>query len=1103
MRPLQPGLTLRSYRLEHMLGFGASGQVWLAHDTRGREVALKACPKGEGDDQQFRREFEKLRTLRLPGVVRVLDAGSDQGYLFFTMDVARGVPFDVYVQQGDTLDAQVQRAAAAGAQVARALAAIHNIGLAHRDIKPANVLVDTHGRATVLDFGTARFGATHASTTSPTGTAAYMAPELRVGLPHDARVDLYALGVMLHQALSGVAPARFRAGRPRPSLTRLGAAVPLGLAWLVDRLLHLDPVLRPSAADAETVLAAIATADSLSPAPWPSPSVYTGDPSLLLSRSAVVHGPPGTGRRRMVQEARWHWFRKGYRSVGGRCQPDRPYGALRDILAELFAGSDGAARRALAGDDAALLAGLWPELPVPVDAPAAVPVPPREAARALHALCDRAGPLALVFWNLDQADVGTEAVVRHLAPLLSDRVRLWATARAPYPALDAVRPPPWGPDDHEAVCRDLLPSGAALPPAAETPLGSVSAAWRVLAGWRAEPGPAAALSPELVQLSALEEPFPAQVAAHVVGRAAVRRLLRTGQLVAAAGSSVHLQDSLPPVDLDEVTETSDLFRRADLIPDDDLDERQPIAFADRGTRLLARAALGDPAGAHREAAAAWGSVSSADAPLLAARHALLAGAPTEAMLQAAIRQHLDRGNPGEVDRWLRLRRLLFGPSSSFLVDYARLYTLAELHPTRLDREAIRALGRRARGAEERGLAGYLLLMHDARTGDRDDAIARGRDWAARLKASQPLIAANMLREVALARLASGAPDQAVEDCREALGLARAAAAASAPVVDEPTDPPLTQAEVGVATTMSAGLIYDGRLREAAGFCGRMADRCGSAGLHRGQGAMLANAALAHFHLGDRRAAADAAARCRLVQPRHRDPLVGAVNLTLQARLAVDLGDLGAARPLLDEAMAAGQALQHQRLQAELWALVLDLAVQAFDAREARRALSAYGEAGVRSDLDHWPAALARWLWVRGDLQGALRATDDARLGHAGLLVRAERARVLLLTGAYADAARAADAVRDHATAADMQEIARFCALVSAAARAVPDAEAAALLQPTRDSRWVHLYLGALHLDAIRRQLRGDHVGPQLRVLRARAQDVGHSLYAALAREEGW
>ena len=86
MRALEPGTKLRAYTLEHRIGRGAEGDVWFAHSMHGRPVALKARPNTDDKDaQRFRAEFARLRTLRIPGVVHVLDAGADQGYLFFTM----------------------------------------------------------------------------------------------------------------------------------------------------------------------------------------------------------------------------------------------------------------------------------------------------------------------------------------------------------------------------------------------------------------------------------------------------------------------------------------------------------------------------------------------------------------------------------------------------------------------------------------------------------------------------------------------------------------------------------------------------------------------------------------------------------------------------------------------------------------------------------------------------------------------------------------------------------------------------------------------------------------------------------------------------------
>ncbi len=1094
MRPLEPGLTLRSYRLVRRLGVGGVGQVWLAHDTRGAAVALKARARlGGEDERRFRSEFEKLRTLRLPGVVRVFDTGVDQGYAYFTMEVAHGVAFHAYVQEGGSLAERVIRAATAGAQVARALAGIHRLDLAHRDIKPQNVMVDEEGRATVLDFGTLRFGVDADTSSELMGTVAYMAPEQRIGLPHDQQVDLYALGATLHEALSGIAAAKWKPGRPRPSLARLGPEVPLGLAWLVDRLLALDPAARPAAEDAEALLAAVAEGRPLGPAPWPNPTAYIGDAGRLLDGHALVCGPPGTGRRRMVQEARWQWYRRGYRSVAGVCVPDRPFSALRDVLQALFAVRDPARRRALAGDQAPLLKSIWPGLPVPTPRPAPWPPDPNALADAIAQVLARVAPLVVVLWDVDDADIGTAAVVGPLARAAGDGVLIWATAGAAVPGLPEVRPPPWAPEAEAEVLATLLPEGVSVegPPAGRA-LHSCARGWRALARWRGEAGPALSPPPALSALAVLDEPFPRAVAEALIGD--VQTLVDSGHLVALApGASAGLART-DAEGADEPTETTDLLARRRAAGGA---EAALLGFGDRGTRRLARTAIVDRAARHADAARAWRSVVGVpDAPLRAAAHSLRAGQPPASVFTAALRRELKRGHPVEVDRWLHLRELHLGADDDFLASYARLYADFELRPDRVLRADIKALGRRAPTAEDRGWVGTLLLMHEARQGSRERAITQGRDWASRLAGRHPEVASWMRREVGLACLADGAVEAAVDECREALRLAKAAADGS---VEDAVSP----AEVNAATTLSAGLIYADRLTEAATLCVEVADRCRTAGHARGEGAMAANAAIAHLYAGDRAMAGELLARCRATQGRHRDPVVLAIAAVTQARLAVEVGDLAAARTHLDEAMTTAQALGQGRILAEAWSLALEAAIQSADIAEAQRALTAYGAGGVRSSLDPWPAVLGRWLWLTGDLKGAIAATRDARTGHAARLAVAERSRLLLVSGRFDEAADTARALAADAASVGMAEVATFARLVDGAARAVPDGEFVPLVRDTRTSRWVHLYLGALHLDAIRRQLRGENVGALVRQLRARSIDVGHRLYEALAREDGW
>ena len=118
---------------------------------------------------------------------------------------------------------------------------------------------------------------------------------------------------------------------------------------------------RPTADDVATLLQAITDDRPLAPVPWPAPPQHAGDASRLLTGGPyAVVGPLGSGRKRMLQEARWLWYRKGYRSLAARCVPDRPYAALRDLLVEMFRSTVSTSHDDMAGNDASLLQAVWP-----------------------------------------------------------------------------------------------------------------------------------------------------------------------------------------------------------------------------------------------------------------------------------------------------------------------------------------------------------------------------------------------------------------------------------------------------------------------------------------------------------------------------------------------------------------------------------------------------------------------------------------------------------------------------------------------------------------------------------------------------------------------
>lgn len=201
------------YRLEEVIGSGGSGVVWRAHDeVLARPVAAKVLHRHlaaeTGTVERFRREAVAAADLNHPNIVRVHDVGEDEDTSYLVMEYVDGPTLSDVLRRIGPLDPEF--VAAVGYQVASALGAAHERGLIHRDMKPANVLLTSDGYAKVADFGLAKaIGAATASLTVPgtlLGTVAYLAPEQLTDVELDARVDVYGLGLVLLECLTGQPP---------------------------------------------------------------------------------------------------------------------------------------------------------------------------------------------------------------------------------------------------------------------------------------------------------------------------------------------------------------------------------------------------------------------------------------------------------------------------------------------------------------------------------------------------------------------------------------------------------------------------------------------------------------------------------------------------------------------------------------------------------------------------------------------------------------------------------------------------------------------------------------------------------------------------------
>ena len=267
-----PGAVLAGrFRIEGLLGVGGMGMVYRATDLALEvPVALKllrpelaARPEAF---ERFRQELLLARQVSSPHVVRIHDLAQHEGQWLISMDYIDGEGLDRRLDREGAMPADA--AVAIARQLAQGLAAAHARGVIHRDLKPANVLLDREGNAYISDFGVARSlaGAGLTQSGAVIGTPDYLSPEQARGDAIDARSDLYALGLILYEMLTGQMP--FQGGtlgeilaqrmlRPPPPVTSLKPGTPAWVARLVDRLLRVQPGHRLP--DAQAVVHAIDT----------------------------------------------------------------------------------------------------------------------------------------------------------------------------------------------------------------------------------------------------------------------------------------------------------------------------------------------------------------------------------------------------------------------------------------------------------------------------------------------------------------------------------------------------------------------------------------------------------------------------------------------------------------------------------------------------------------------------------------------------------------------------------------------------------------------------------------------------------------------------
>ncbi len=297
------------YRIQRRIGSGGMADVYCAHDAQlGRDVAIKLLHRRFARDQEFverfRREASAAAALQHPNVVSVFDRGQYDGTYYIAMEFLPGKTLKEVIREEAPLDQL--RAIDYAIQILQAAAFAHRRGVIHRDFKPHNVMVGADGRLKVTDFGIARAGASEMTETgSIMGTAQYLSPEQAQGQRVGAQSDLYSIGVIVYEMLTGRVPfvgdsavsiALKHVGEQPPRLADLRRDVHPRLEQAVGRALLKDPAQRYASAD--EFIGALQEARR---------AIVSGDdgvPGGTSSWVPPVAPPPPSGDPR---GARWPW----------------------------------------------------------------------------------------------------------------------------------------------------------------------------------------------------------------------------------------------------------------------------------------------------------------------------------------------------------------------------------------------------------------------------------------------------------------------------------------------------------------------------------------------------------------------------------------------------------------------------------------------------------------------------------------------------------------------------------------------------------------------------------------------------------------------------
>ncbi|MEZ4322506.1 MAG: serine/threonine-protein kinase [Myxococcota bacterium] len=1072
---IQPGTKVGPYVILQPLGKGAQARVYVGQDARGRHFAIKVRRRGQDAmDRRFLREFESMRLLRLPGVVHVHEAGIEDEYLWFSMDIVKGRPFLLVMLEEPDLRKRVKMCVELGHELLQTLSRLHEAGFVHRDVKPSNILVDGEGHVRVLDFGIGRYFAntdTLSQSGEILGTVPYMAPEQLAGLPIDAKIDVFASATMLWECICGKRPKPLTTigWIPRICLERLEPLavkhkeVPLDFSRLIQDMLAVDPHDRPDAAEATRRFEAIRNGTSARE--WPTPPFV--DPGewwtaleAALGRDGrspvwVLEGQAGTGKRRIAEQLHRTGLMSGIWPIHLKCRVDEVGGPLEQFLERLTRSLDDASLSRVIGDEAEMLRRMWPHLGLAVSEGNEPPSTGEIAASITQVLrrCADHQPLLIVVHDLERVDTLTARALVALAKESSETLGMivlhekrWETAlsRRTIAALtthgaQVLAVPKLPPQAATELVTALCPNA---PPGElielSTPHEACELGWKRLAKWRGErwDEPQADLWP----LAVREGNLPVAVVRELAGEAATKgpwtRVVDGN--IALAGQTAK---ELARVRMGSLLESA---RKIATVLE---------AQAHDASRAHVLAGLWLLAG---EAARAWNP--AAEAAIQAERRGVYAEARRLLLLLDTLPVTSPKGGHSRFE-------------VSFVQGRVALRTDVAVRSS-----LVEFCEHLAESEQERLLARVLRAEYALREGTARPALVASLRVASAPEATLDIQVRALLVAI---------------QCRIILGQVRDALRELKRVesIVGPKGDPL---DIVRAMRWKTEIAYaSGNLQATRRLATLTIKRSNDIGYIRGVAYAASRLGTVLRKLGSRRQAEAYTRNARDAGEATGDVYLAAESGLALATLLAERGETAGGRHLLDQTIHQIRALNLTHLLPSAMRVALLLAGLQANTAEAQVAMSTL-EAMPGGDPEV-PATMVRWWRQQSDVDRALQVEGPQTDPFGQALWLLERARAAVSAGydelAREEVAKASALARER----EFAELDVYADLLMGVLGDVDDETWANVLTNASNTLSTETYLGALEMDARRLTLKGDHdeARKRWRSLGGRSEELGY------------